>query len=41
MIVVAESAAALKGFIGKKGLGDLARLMVLRMVVAFMMRQGG
>lgn len=40
MIIVAESAAAFKAFLAKSSLGDLARLMVLRMGVAFMMRHG-
>jgi len=40
MIIVAESAAAFKTFVAKSGLGDLARLMVLRMGMAFMGRQG-
>lgn len=40
MIIVAESAAAFKAFVGKSCLGDLARLMVLRMGLAFMMRRG-
>jgi hypothetical protein len=40
MIIVTDSAAALKGFIGKTGLSDLARGMVLRMALAFVMRRG-
>jgi hypothetical protein len=40
MIIVAESAAAFKAFVAKSGLNDLARLMVLRMGMAFMMRHG-
>ena len=40
MIIVAESAAAFKTFVEKSGLSDLARLMVLRMGMAFMMRHG-
>ena len=40
MIIVTDSAAALKGFIAKTALGDLARAMVLRMVLAFVMRRG-
>lgn len=40
MIIVTESAAAFKAFVAKSGLGDLARLMVLRMGMAFMMRHG-
>lgn len=40
MVIVSESAAALKGFIGKSGLGDLAREMVLRMILAFIMHRG-
>jgi hypothetical protein len=40
MIIVSESAAAFKSFVAKSGLGDLARLMVLRMGMAFMSRHG-
>ena len=40
MIIVTESAAAFKTFVAKSGLGDLARFMVLRMGMAFMMRHG-
>ena len=40
MIIVTDSAAALKGFIAKTALGDLARAMVLRMALAFVMRRG-
>jgi len=40
MIIVTETAAALKGFIGKTQLNDLARMMVLRMSLAFIARHG-
>jgi hypothetical protein len=40
MIIVTESAVGFKGFIAKTLLGDLARAMVLRMGVAFIMRRG-
>src|SRR5262245_32498775 len=40
MVIVSESAAALKGFIGKSGLGELGRAMVLRMSLAFMLHRG-
>jgi len=40
MVIFTESAQSLKGFIGKTGLGTLARLMVLRMVLAFICRHG-
>jgi hypothetical protein len=40
MVIVSESAPTLKGFIGKSGLGDLARAMVLRMILAFIMHRG-
>jgi hypothetical protein len=40
MIIVAESAAAFKGYLGNTGLNELARLMVLRMGLAFMTRHG-
>jgi hypothetical protein len=40
MVIVSESASALKGFIAKSGLGELAREMVLRMVLAFIFHRG-
>ena len=40
MIIVTESAAALKGFIAKTSLHELARVMVLRMVLSFLMHRG-
>ena len=40
MIIFTESAYSLKSFISKTGLGTLARLMVLRMVLAFICRHG-
>lgn len=40
MIIVTESAPALKGFLAKTGLGDLARTMVMRMVLAFLLHRG-
>jgi Transposase DDE domain len=40
MIIVTESAASLKGFIGKTLLGELARAMVLRMVLSFILHRG-
>jgi Transposase DDE domain len=40
MIIVAESAAAFKSYLENTGLNGLARLMVLRMGLAFMTRHG-
>jgi len=40
MIIVTESAPALKGFLVKTGLGDLARTMVMRMVLTFILHHG-
>ncbi len=40
MIIVTDSAAVLKGFIARTALSDVARAMVLRMVLAFVMRRG-
>lgn len=40
MVIVTESAAALKGFIAKTGLGSLASMMLMRMVLAFIARRG-
>ena len=40
MIIVTESAAALKGWIAKTSLSALGRLMVLRMVLAFILHRG-
>ena len=40
MIIVSETARALKGFITLTGLNALARTMLLRMVVAFIMHRG-
>lgn len=40
MIIVTETAAALKGFIAKTQLNGLARMMVLRMSLVFMARHG-
>jgi len=40
MIIVTESAAALKAFIGKTSLNELARVIVLRMTLAFIMHRG-
>jgi len=40
MVIVSESAAALKGFLAKSGLGELARAMLLRMVLAFILHRG-
>lgn len=40
MIIFTESAQSLKRFIGKSSLGPLARLMVLRMVLAFIHHVG-
>lgn len=40
MIIVSESAAALKGFLVNTGLNELARGMLLRMVLAFIMHCG-
>lgn len=40
MIMVTDSAVGLKRFLEKTGLSELARLMVFRMVLAFLMRRG-
>ena len=40
MIIVSESAAALKGFVAGTGLKDVARNMLLRVVLAFIMHRG-
>ena len=40
MIIVSESAAALKSFLAYSALGDLAQTMVLRMVLAFILHRG-
>jgi hypothetical protein len=40
MIIVRESAAALKAFIGKSSLNELAQAMVLRMALTFMLHRG-
>jgi hypothetical protein len=40
MIIVTESAAALKTFIGKTSLNDLAQALVLRMALTFIMHRG-
>ena len=40
MLIVSESAAALKGFIANSGLNELARTMLLRVVLAFIMHRG-
>lgn len=40
MIIVSESAAALKGFLANCSLGELATTMVLRMVLGFMLHRG-
>jgi hypothetical protein len=40
MIIVTESASGLKRFVEKTGLNDLARQMLFRLVVAFLMRRG-
>lgn len=40
MIIVPESAAALKGFLGNTGLKRVSSEMLLRMVVAFIMHRG-
>lgn len=40
MIIVSESAASLKGFIGRAGLPPVARAMVLRMALAFVGHRG-
>lgn len=40
MIMVSESATALKGFVSLTGLNDLACRMVLRLVIAFIMHRG-
>ncbi|HEV2663920.1 MAG TPA: transposase [Blastocatellia bacterium] len=40
MIIFSETAAGLKGFMAQSGLGELARGMVLRMVVTFILHQG-
>lgn len=40
MVIVSHSAADLKGFLVHTGLNELARTMVLRMVLAFIMHRG-
>jgi hypothetical protein len=40
MVIVTESAAALKGFLTQTGMSNLARLMMLRMVLAFTGHRG-
>jgi DDE family transposase len=40
MIIVMDSATGLKRFLEKTGLHELARMMLFRMVVAFLMRRG-
>ncbi|MCG8584787.1 MAG: hypothetical protein MI757_08770, partial [Pirellulales bacterium] len=40
MIIVSESAAALKGFIAKMSLNDLAQAFVLRIALSFIMHRG-
>ena len=40
MVIVTESAAALKGFIAQTGLAESARLMVLRLVLGFIGHRG-
>jgi len=40
MVIVTDSAAGLKRYLEKTGLNELARLMLFRMVVAFLMRRG-
>jgi hypothetical protein len=40
MVIVPESAAALKGFVARTGLSELARGMLLRMVLAFVGHRG-
>ena len=40
MVIVAESARKLKAFIGETQLGEVARTMMLRMVLAFIMHRG-
>lgn len=40
MIIVKDSAATLKGFIGKTSLKPLAQAFVLRMVLAFILHRG-
>jgi hypothetical protein len=40
MLIVPESAAGLKRFLEKSGLNEMARLMLFRLTVAFLMRRG-
>ena len=40
MIIVTESAAALKGWLAKTSLGELGRRMLMRMVLAFILHRG-
>jgi hypothetical protein len=40
MVIVSDSAAALKGFLTHTGLNGLARMMLLRVVLAFIMHRG-
>src|SRR5688572_25257057 len=40
MVIVSETAAALKGFLARTGLSELARGMALRMVLSFVGHRG-
>ena len=40
MVIFGESAASLKGFVGKTSLGELGQAIVLRMALAFIMHRG-
>jgi hypothetical protein len=40
MIIVAQSAVTLKGFLASTGLGELARMMLMRVVLAFIQHRG-
>lgn len=40
MIIVAETAASLKGFLAETTLNQLARMMLLRLILAFIMHRG-
>lgn len=40
MLIVMDSAAGLKRFLGQTGLNELARLMLMRLVLAFLLRRG-
>src|ERR1051325_2041531 len=40
MIIVTDTASGIKGWISNTGLSELARMMVMRMVIGFIMHRG-